>query len=292
MVYWLMANPEAGEQGSRGEDFWRKHLAAAGIDGIRGCSLADTAWTQEIEAGDVVLAAGGDGSVNVAAGYCLEVGATLAVLPSGTANDFARNLGLPEDPRKLCDLVAAGTTRMVDVAVARQGMFLNVAHVGLGTLPVRESSGEAKRFLGRFSYGVMLLQKVSAYRGFHGVIETEKGKVAGRWLTIAVSSGAFFGGGNEIPEASAGDGQLDVVAVRPRSMLQLLLTFLTVRLSRSSPKRTSTVVQLKSPEVKIITRSPKTITMDGDLAGKTPLTARCRPACLKVICDELVTTGH
>lgn len=291
MVYWLMANPTAGEEGSRGADFWRKHLEAAGISGIRDCSLADTAWTGEVDARDIVLAAGGDGSVNAAAGFCLESGATLAVLPSGTANDFARNLGLSEDPRQICNLVSAGRTRMVDVAVARQGMFLNVAHIGLGTLPVRESSAGAKRFLGRFSYGAALLQKLSAYRGFHGVIETQSGEVAGRWLTIAVSSGAFFGGGNEIPQASAGDGQLDVIAVRPRSLFQLFLTFLAVRLSGNSPQRTSTVVHLKSPTVNVITRSPKTVTMDGDIAGETPLKARCRPACLKVICDELVTTG-
>ncbi|MEP1217346.1 MAG: diacylglycerol kinase family protein [Marinobacter sp.] len=292
MVYWLMANPKAGEQGSRGADFWRTHLEAAGIAEIRDCNLDNTAWTKDVGPGDVVLAAGGDGSVNAAAGVCLDSGATLAVLPSGTANDFARNLGLPEDPQEICDLVSAGRTRMVDVAVARQGRFLNVAHIGLGTLPVRESSGEAKRLLGRFSYGAALLQKLSAYRGFHGVIETNKGRMSGRWLTIAISSGAFFGGGTEIPEASAGDGQLDVIAVRPRSLFLLILTFLVVRLSRSSPKRTSTVVQLKSPEVKVTTRSPKTITMDGDVAGKTPLTVKCQPACLRVICDDLVTTGE
>lgn len=290
MTHWLMANPKAGEEGSRGADFWRKHLETAGVSDIRDCTLEDTGWTKQIGPGDVVLAAGGDGSVNAAAGFCLETGATLAVLPSGTANDFSRNLGLPDDPQLICNLVSSGRTRMVDVAVAKNQLFLNVAHIGLGTLPVRESSPGAKRLLGRFSYGAALMQKLSAYRGFHGVIETEKGSVKGRWLTIAVSSGAFFGGGNEIPEASAGDGQLDIIAVRPRSMLQLLLTFLMVRLSRSSPKRTSTVAHLKSPRVTITTRSPKTITMDGDIAGKTPLDVRCRPACLKVICEELVTT--
>lgn len=292
MVHWLMANPKAGEQGSRGAEFWRDHLEAAGITDIRDCNLADTAWTSEIKPDDVVLAAGGDGSVNAAAGFCLDAGATLAVLPSGTANDFARNLGLPDDPQQICDLVPAGRTRLVDVAVASQGKFLNVAHIGLGTLPVRESSGQAKRFLGRFSYAAALLQKLSAYRGFHAIIETDKGRMSGRWLTIAISSGAFFGGGTEIPDASAGDGQLDVVAVRPRSLLQLLLTFLVVRVGRSSPNRTSTVVQLKSPVVRVTTRSSKTVTMDGDIAGKTPLTVKCRAACLRVICDELVTTGE
>lgn len=290
MVYWLMANPKAGEQGSRDAEFWREYLEVAGISDIRECCLADTNWVAEVGPRDFVLAAGGDGSVNAAAGVCLESGATLAVLPSGTANDFARNLGLPGDPQRICDLVSAGRTRTVDVAVARQGRFLNVAHIGLGTLPVRDSSGERKRILGRFSYGATLVRKLAAYRGFHGVIETETGKVAGRWLTIAVSSGAFFGGGNEIPQASACDGQLDIVAVRPRPLFQLFLTFITVRLSRRSPARTSTVVHLKSPKVRVVTRSPKTITMDGDIAGKTPMLATCRPAALKVICEELVTT--
>lgn len=290
MSYWLMANPKAGDDGSRGAQFWRQHLEKAGISDIHDCSLEDTAWTRQLGPGDFVLAAGGDGSVNAAAGFCLESGATLAVLPSGTANDFARNLGLPEDPQQVCNLVSSGRTRMVDVAIAGNRLYLNVAHIGLGTLPVKESSSEAKRLLGRFSYGAALMQKLSADRGFHAVIETEKGRVAGRWLTIAVSSGAFFGGGNEIPEASAGDGKLDVIAVRPRSVFQLLLTFLLVRLIRSSPQRTSTVVHLKSPRVTVSTRSPKTVTMDGDMAGKTPLDVRCQPACLKVICDELVTT--
>ena len=69
---------------------------------------------------------------------------------------------------------------MLDVATTDNGLFLNVAHIGLGTLPVRESSADAKRLLGRFSYGVALLQKLRVYRGFHGLIETEKGTVAGR----------------------------------------------------------------------------------------------------------------
>lgn len=290
MVYWLMANPGAGAGDSRSAEFWRRHLEAAGISGIRDCSLDDTAWTGEVDGADIILAAGGDGSVNTAAGFCLESGATLGVLPSGTANDFARNLGLPEDPAEICRLLFQGRTRLLDVALASQGLFLNVAHIGLGTLPVRESTAEGKHRLGRFSYGAALLRRLSAYRGFHGIIETEGGRVAGRWLTIAISSGAFFGGGNEIPEASAADGQLDVIAVRPRPLFNLLLTFLAVRLTRHSPSRTSTVLQLKSPRVRIVTRSPKTITMDGDIAGKTPLTARCRPACLRVICEEVVTT--
>ncbi|MFP3441428.1 diacylglycerol kinase family protein, partial [Pantoea sp. SIMBA_133] len=80
-------------------------------------------WSTRIDDRDTLIVAGGDGSVSRAAAVCLEKGATLAVLPSGTANDFARNLGLPHQPGALCKSIASGRTQMVDVADYGDGMF-------------------------------------------------------------------------------------------------------------------------------------------------------------------------
>jgi len=100
MRHWLIANTQAGN-GSRGEGFWKPHLERAGITSLQVCDLAEEDWETALEAGDIVLVAGGDGTVNRVARACLEHDAILGVLPSGTANDFARNLGLPEDPDAL-----------------------------------------------------------------------------------------------------------------------------------------------------------------------------------------------
>lgn len=291
MTYWLVANPEAGD-GQRGREFWLEQLKNAGITGPECCDLAEQSWQAQVKADDIVMVAGGDGSVNAGASLCLERNATLAVLPSGTANDFARNLALPAEPAAVCELVQQGVTQLVDVAEFGGGIFLNVAHIGLGTLPARESKGSAKKLLGRFSYGVELLRKVNAKRGFHAEIECDQAFVRGRWLSIAVSSGAFFGGGNEIPQATADDGLLDVIAVKPRPLLQLLLTFFLVQFSGKSPKRTSTVVHLKGKRCDILTSSEKTVTVDGDEAGKTPLHVVCRKHCLRVIGPTVVSTGE
>lgn len=290
MTHWLVANPKAGS-GERGREFWLDALASAGIQNPECCDFADSAWTERVKADDLVMVAGGDGSVNMGARLCLKTEATLAVLPSGTANDFARNLGLPEEPEKLCELIAGGTSQWVDVAEFGEQLFLNVAHVGLGTLPVRESEGAEKKLFGRFSYGIELLRRLNAKRGFKAEIRCDKSFVKGRWLSIAVASGAFFGGGNEIPEASANDGQLDVIAVRPRPLLQLLLTFLLVRLMRQSPRRTSTIVHLKGVRCSVETGKSKTVTADGDVVGKTPLNVVCRPQVLRVIGPTVVSTG-
>ena len=48
MVYWLMANPNAGEKDNRGAEFWRNYLESAGIVDIRDCSLDDKSWTEEV----------------------------------------------------------------------------------------------------------------------------------------------------------------------------------------------------------------------------------------------------
>ncbi|MBD3655101.1 MULTISPECIES: diacylglycerol/lipid kinase family protein [Marinobacter] len=286
MTHWLVANPQAGDN-RRNRDFWLAHLAAAGIHHPECGDPQDERWQQQVGADDVVLVAGGDGSVNHMARLCLRTGATLGVLPSGTANDFARNLELPEDPADLCRLVADGPVQHVDVVEFGHQLFLNVAHIGLGTLPVRQSSNHAKRLLGRYSYVAGLLQRINARRGFRATIQCDKGQVEGRWLSVAVANGAFFGGGNQVPGAAANDGQLDVIAVRPRPLLQLLLTFLTVQLSRKAPRRTSTMIHLKGRRCAIYTRKPKTITADGDVAGTTPLLAVCRAQRLKVIARTL-----
>ncbi|HTN32708.1 MAG TPA: diacylglycerol kinase family protein [Marinobacter sp.] len=291
MTYWLISNSKAGD-GKRGRDFWLAALARAGICDPECVDFSNLGWAKQIQPGDVLLVAGGDGSVNTGARLCLDNQATLAVLPSGTANDFARNLNLPEQPDPLCALIAEGKTQKVDVAEYGQNLFLNVAHIGLGTLPVREAEPTEKKLFGRFSYGLQLLRKLNARRGFKAEIRCGEGYASGRWLSIAIACGAFFGGGNEIPEAAANDGLLNVIAVKPRSIPQLLLAFLQVRFNRRVPKSTRTLVRLRGQTCTIHTSRHKTVTADGDEAGTTPLTVNCRPGCLSVIGQTIIRTGR
>lgn len=286
---WLIINGNAGD-GKRGESFWKTHLNAAGLHDFTTRDLADANWGSEVREGDRVLVAGGDGSVNRAAAVCVERKATLAVLPSGTANDFSRNLGLPEDPAELCWLIASGQTTDVDVAWIDDRLFLNVAHIGLGTVPARETSAKHKSLWGRYSYLAMLVQKMGIQRGFHARIEHDDSVVEGRWLTIAVASGAFFGGGQCIAEARIDDGMLEIVAVRPRSRIRLLLAFLTTRLLGRAPDDTSTVVHARSTQCRILLQQAKTLTADGEILGRvSETTALTRPGVLNVICRHIVT---
>ncbi|QJQ96538.1 MULTISPECIES: diacylglycerol kinase family protein [Halomonadaceae] len=290
MRNWLIANAKAGE-GKRGQAFWLEHLQAVGLSDLLVRDFSDAGWEKGVQAGDRLLVAGGDGSVSRIAALCVERSATLVVLPSGTANDFARNLGLPDDAESICRLAVSGQTAKVDVAWIDGHLFLNVAHIGLGTIPVREAFSEYKKRFGRFSYLAALMRKLWGQQGFHGRLTYDGEIIEGRWLSIAVASGAFYGGGQRIPNAAANDGQLDIVAVRPRSWARLLGAFVMLRLLGRVSKHSSTLVHVKASECQIELRSPKTLTADGDVIGKIEkATAVCRPAVLEVACEKIMHT--
>jgi len=291
MTYWLIDSSGSGS-GERDAGFWIPHLRDAGITSVRVEAIEDQdKWTADIESDDVLIAAGGDGSVSCVAGICLRKNAILAVLPSGTANDFARNLGIPEDPSPAVELIAENHVLDIDVASAGERIYLNVAHIGLGTLPSRQAGKTAKRLFGRFSYAVTLFRRLFAQRGFKARIETENGVLEDTWVTVAIATGAYFGGGYEVPEASIDDGKLDVLAVRPRSIFELLFTLATFRLKKHRDPKSDAVCQVKGTWCEIRTSKPKTITMDGDVAGKTPIRIECKAGALRVVGREITSTN-
>lgn len=289
MKFWLIVNKAAGN-GSQGEAYWRGYLQAAGIEELHVRGLNESEWEQEVAPGDRVLVAGGDGSVNRVASVCVEREAILGVLPSGTANDFARNLGLPDDPLELCRLMCSDQIAKVDVAWLNGSVFLNVAHIGLGTLPARQATQDEKQRLGRFSYLLTLARKLNLQRGIHGRIECDDEVVEGSWLTIAIASGAYFGGGHEITEARIDDGMLNVVAVRHHSWLRVLLAFLATRLLRQTPGTNETVVHFQSPQCHIQLRNDHTVTADGESLGRMAnISVITRRGVLRVIGSPLVS---
>ncbi|SDK15439.1 diacylglycerol/lipid kinase family protein [Billgrantia gudaonensis] len=267
MHFWLIANAKAGD-GSRGQAFWLDHLRQAGLTNVTLCDLGDDDWESQVRPGDRVLVAGGDGSVSRLARVCLEREATLGVLPSGTANDFARNLSLPEDPEALCRLMISGAPRRVDVAWIGEHLFLNVVHIGLGTLPTTQASPRLKQWFGRFSYLAVLLRKLKLQRGFKATIEHAEGRSRERWLTIAIASGAYFGGGQRIPNASLTDGRLTLAAIRHGSLPRLLRLLLITRFTSQPLENEEAVLTLAPTDCRIRLAQHKLVTADGERLGR------------------------
>ncbi|WP_370617465.1 diacylglycerol/lipid kinase family protein [Mumia sp. Pv 4-285] len=166
---------------------------------------------------DVVVVAGGDGSLHacVQALWSLDrlKGATLALLPMGTGNDFARTLGLAEDPVEVARGLTSAAARPIDLAVDDDDhVVVNAVHVGVGAEAGAEA-GPWKRRLGPLGYAVSAFKAgvVGSPTRLHVTVDGELVDHGDDVVQAAVGVGRYVGGGAPLlPDAEPGDGLLDV----------------------------------------------------------------------------------
>jgi diacylglycerol kinase (ATP) len=229
----FVVNPRSGSDVSADE--LERVLRGAGAEVQR---LA----VEEVErAGDTrpdrVVVAGGDGTIAPAAAAAASSGAELAVVPTGTANDFARAFELPDDPREACRLAVTGSSvRAFDLARIENRPFVNAANAGLAVVAARRAEAK-KGVLGSLAYVVGAFSAALRSGPVRCRIscdgrETFAGKA---WQVVVANSGAF-GAGSEV-EADPADGRLDVIVVEAGSRLRLAVHGLSLRFGRLESQR-------------------------------------------------------
>lgn len=176
----------------------------------------------------VVIVAGGDGTIRVVAEVVHGTGIPIAVLPTGTGNLLARDLGTPlNDPEACIAAAFSGETRAVDVGVAEledeEGarhthVFVVMAGIGLDAEMAEHTSALAKKRLGWFAYVTPIARSIIANRLFHLDYRVDGGRIRStRAHTVIVGNcGTLTGKMLLIPTAVIDDGLLDVVIMRPK----------------------------------------------------------------------------
>jgi diacylglycerol kinase (ATP) len=257
---------------------------------------------QALEAGaGTIIAVGGDGTWSHVADRILARNADVrfAVLPSGTGNDFGRNLGLPSDDLEgAVRSVAAGHTRAIDVGrvlspsthderggpAADGRHFLNVVGFGFDVAVV-DAARHARFLRGALLYKSTAFLQLFRFPGFDVALEDGTGfERAGHGLMLTISNGRFFGGGFPIaPRATVTDGALHACLIRDASPLTRLRLF-----DRAGKGRHETEPQVETRSAsafRIRFPAPPRFEMDGDVyASATPdVRLEVRPAALRVI---------
>jgi diacylglycerol kinase family enzyme len=184
---------------------------------------------------DRVVVAGGDGSVGPSAALAARLGVPLAVVPTGTANDFARWLGLPLDLEAAAQLAGDPTahSRTVELAEDATGRpFVNVASAGLSVLAA-ENATPLKPRLGKLAYAVGALRAGVAGKPLHVSIRVDRRTAftGDAWQVVVAASGAF-GGGSGTGGVDPLDHALDVAVVRAGSRTKLVRRALAMRKGR------------------------------------------------------------
>jgi lipid kinase YegS len=166
---------------------------------------------------DTVVAGGGDGTLNEVVSGVVDgagpVACSLALLPLGTANDFARGCGIPvDDPTAALRLATEIAARPIDLCQINGRVFANMATGGFGTRVTVETDPNLKKWLGGVSYLLTGLQKFSQFGSEQGRFQGPGFEWEGRFVAAAVGNGRQAGGGIQLcPEARIDDGLLDLV---------------------------------------------------------------------------------
>jgi diacylglycerol kinase family enzyme len=179
-----------------------------------------------------IVVAGGDGSIGTAAEAAAEAGAPLAVVPVGTANDFARALGIPSEPEEACRLAARGAeTRRLELAWIDSRPFVNVASAGLAPVAARKAQG-LKRTLGPLAYSVGAVRAGLGARPVRCRVRCDGEPVfdGSAWQVSVAVTGAF--GGGATVDSDPRDGKLDAVVIEAGSRPRLIAHAYRLRAGR------------------------------------------------------------
>jgi len=244
-----------------------------------GTTLARQALT---EGASLVVAWGGDGTINEVASELAFRDVTFAVIPSGSGNGLARELGIPLDAEQAFGVAFGGTDRVIDAGEIEGRLFFNVAGVGLDAQVAHEFAVTGLERRGFARYIEIASRHLFSFRASEYHIVADGVSWQTRALIVALANGRQYGNGAVIaPDARIDDGRLEVIVVGERSALRALTQMPMLFSGRIGqvPGITMTAVQ----DVTVSSAAPMIYHADGEpCAGGTAVHARIRPQALRV----------
>jgi diacylglycerol kinase (ATP) len=235
---------------------------------------------------ELLILGGGDGSVSSVVDFLAHHEVTLGLLPLGTANDFARTLGIPAEVEGACQTIASGKVVDVDLGLAGDNYYVNVASVGLGVEATRALSPWMKKSVGPLAYPAAAIKAFLKHEPFsarltfpdrdHEAVEYE------RLLQVAVGNGRFYGGGMVVaPESGIDDRRLDIYAIelgRHRDLIGV------ARYLKSGDFiRMDSVRHYRTERVRLETEPELAVNIDGEVVTRTPQDFSVAHNALKVL---------
>ncbi|ADO08667.1 Probable lipid kinase yegS-like protein [Pantoea vagans C9-1] len=230
---------------------------------------------------DAVIVGGGDGTLNAAAPGLMQTGLPLGILPLGTANDFARTLGIPASLEQAVKIIADGQLRAVDLGEVNQHLFLNVSSIGFSAELAHNLTAESKKRWGVGGYALAALRLLRQSRPFNATLVHQGQRIPIKTVQVSVGNGRFYGGGMTVEQRAApDDGLLDVYSLELQHSWQLIALLPFLR--RGTHGRWRNVRAFNTTELTIETRRLHYINADGEIVGQTPAHFRLLTRALRV----------
>ena len=233
----------------------------------------------------VVVAAGGDGTISQVAEALIGTDTCLGIIPVGTANVFARELGIPLDLEAACALLNGQPhTTSVDAMKVGEQYFVLQIGIGIDSLMIRDTDRQAKRRFGRAAYMWTAFRRLIGYQSMRFTIVADGKRMRPRASQVLIANGGVLGappfrwGPNIRPD----DGQIDLCIVSARTALDYVgLIWHTLVGQQRRDRNVRYLTAERS--IAISADQPLPIQADGEIIGDTPIQIEVVPDALKVI---------
>jgi diacylglycerol kinase (ATP) len=220
---------------------------------------------------DIVVAAGGDGTLNeVVNGLAeQEYRPKLGVIPMGTTNDFARALQIPRDIEKAVDIIVKGDTLPVDIGRMNDRYFINIAGGGRLTELTYEVPSKLKTMMGQLAYYIKGIEMLPSIKATELTIEYDGKLFEGEAMLFLIALTNSVGGFEKLaPDASINDGLFTILILKKTNLAEFLrIATLALRGEHLSDDH---VIYTTANRVKVRSSEKVLINLDGELGGEAP----------------------
>lgn len=281
----LLYNPKAGRNKAAGK---------MAVVGEMFRAAGHTAVEEPIEFGrnpfdgyedvDLVVVAGGDGTINYVVN-CMKsrsLDIAMGFVPSGTANDFARAIGMSRTPAKAARQILEGEERRVDCGHVNDLYYVNIFSFGLFTTTSQHTPDRIKKMIGKGAYIFEGLRELKSLHSLPLHIEADGETVDTEALMVLVFNGETAGSFPLARTASMCDGLLDCLILEKHNFFSTCGGMIRYLWRGSS----SNVLHLKARDIRMTTTSKHDIPtdVDGQRGPEFPLHISCLPAALRIVC--------
>lgn len=231
-----------------------------------------------------IIIAGGDGTVDTIVN-CMKqkkVNLPIAILPVGTANDFAKFIGMPEDIETACKNILSSTPKSMDIGKINDKYFINVASTGLFTDVSQKTDVNLKNTIGKLAYYIKGIEQLPSFRKINIKVDSKEEKFHGDMYLMLVFNGQTAGSFNLAYKAEIDDGLLDVIIIKAVPLKDLIPLFIKIMRGEHLEGQNS-IVYFKSNKIKIQCDENIVTDIDGERGPNFPLSIECIHDGIKVL---------
>ena len=262
----------------RGADVFdeaRAKLELSGVELIDAIAVdrpeeMDNVVIDAVARAPMVIIGGGDGSLSSTIDHFVGKDTVFAILPLGTANSFAKTMGMAPDLDSAIDVIANGRRRRIDLGVIDGDYFVNAAALGLSPLIADTVPHKLKRYLGMVGYLIWAVRSAFHFRPFRLRVTLDDGTIVKSWATEArIANGTHHGGVELVESQSVDSGEIVIQAVTGKSLWGLAWSWFATLFKLRH--RAQTVTEWRGRTLRLEARPKQKISIDGEIAARTPV---------------------